>query len=104
VTREEQAECLRRGGHEDLARQVESGQLVIPPDDLKETWALFRMADFFSELADSLSRSWWLVTVWEDGSRRTERVCADTEAEAAFCVGRSCWRGARLVSVERDER
>lgn len=44
MTISQQAECLRFYGREEEARQVESGQLVIPPDALDTSWTCMQVA------------------------------------------------------------
>jgi len=56
LSKQEQAECLRRYGHEEQARLVESGHLEIPPDALKTSWACLQVADALRTLADSCSK------------------------------------------------
>lgn len=100
LSKQEQAECLRRYGHEEEARRVESGQAVIPPDALKTSWACLQLADAVRELADSYSRPRWRVTARQLGCLTTMTVQAATRAEAAFTAGTILTRGCELVSVE----
>jgi hypothetical protein len=104
MTRAEQAECLRRYGHEAEAHLVESGQRTLPPDALATSWACLQAADALRELSAHMRRPYWTVTIREDGDIRTERVQADSELQAAFAAGKGSWRSAELVSVTRETK
>lgn len=100
LSKQQQAELLRRYGHEDEAVLVETGQLEISPDALKTSWFCLQVSDALQELADSFSRPWWQVTVREHGSLASVRIQADSEVQAAFLAGPRFGRNAEIVGVE----
>ena len=58
--RVEQAWVLRRDGHEDHARAVESGRLILEPDlvqTIRTRWLCLQMADALQELSRGLDEA-----------------------------------------------
>lgn len=101
ISKQEQAECLRRYGYAEAAALLESGHVDLPPDALKTSWACLQIADALRSLADSKPR--WRVTVSGRGSLASISVQADSELHAAFTAGTRFGGGCELVSVDAGE-